>query len=703
MKALLFVSATKRNKAQQHVLIVSVIILFSCIILTPFQLHGQSPASNQLSDHYELYKNSEHKIKLPYPSNWTLTETENNINFSSPLEDKSDRFQEGLFIQILPTRNLPLREYASLGIIELKENLENFTLIASNPKFAVSDQRAYKVVYSYLNNKINYEAMKVWVITGLNSYAISYIAELDKFDRYLPLIENMIGLLEVESLKQKESAQNTAGLTLGERPYNIGIDAIKNRIYVTNSRAGTVLVLDGQKDNTLTEIKVGTTPSGIDVDLGTGRIFVTNRDSDTVSVIDGSTNEVINNSISVGSEPLDVAIDPDEKGSKRLIFVSNSGSDTVSVIDGSTNEVIDTIKVGDEPVDLAINTVTNRLYVANYQNNTVSVIDYYVADNEELKNQTVASIQVGDEPTSIDLNSDTNVVYVSNSGSDTVSVIDGSTNEVINNITKVGTSPFSVEVNTEDNLVYVANDLSNTVSVIDGSTNEVINNITVNKFPSSISYNPVSDIAYVVHINENMVSMMNSSGQIVGVTFEIKPVDSGSVNCNGKEFSDGDYFRYNINSPLSCLAVPNKEFSFSSWSGDLTLRPVNASQTIFNASKFGNITANFVIPVEFTFPKEYWDQLTLIILSVIVPAIASWSIPAIASWYRGTKQRKNLEKYMTQIYEINKKSTSQNTAEYFTQIDEIRSSIERALAKGNISESQYEILVNILESFKPKM
>ena len=50
----------------------------------------------------------------------------------------------------------------------------------------------------------------------------------------------------------------------------------------------------------------------------------------------------------------------------------------------------------------------------------------------------------------------TNIVYVANYDDDTVSVIDGKTNSVTSNI-KVGTSPSAVSVNPSTNIVYVTN------------------------------------------------------------------------------------------------------------------------------------------------------------------------------------------------------------------------------------------------------
>src|SRR5690606_21909227 len=89
---------------------------------------------------------------------------------------------------------------------------------------------------------------------------------------------------------------------------------------------------------------------------------------------------------------------------------------------------------------------------------------------------------VGNGPLGVAVNPVTNLVYVANSLDDTVTVIDGSTNEVIEAVT-VGNGPYGVAVNPNTNRIYAANYFSNTVTVIDGSTNEVIEAVTVGNGP----------------------------------------------------------------------------------------------------------------------------------------------------------------------------------------------------------------------------
>ncbi len=66
-----------------------------------------------------------------------------------------------------------------------------------------------------------------------------------------------------------------------------------------------------------------------------------------------------------------VAVNP---GTNR-IYVANFVSNNVSVIDGATNSVVATVSMGNGPESVAVNPGTNRIYVANFVSNNISVID----------------------------------------------------------------------------------------------------------------------------------------------------------------------------------------------------------------------------------------------------------------------------------------------------------------------------------------
>ena len=104
----------------------------------------------------------------------------------------------------------------------------------------------------------------------------------------------------------------------------------------------------------------------------------------------------------------------------------------------------------------------NFLYVPNFMDNTVSVIDTQT-------NMVSATINVGTRPTSASATPDGTYVFVTSSVSATLEVIDTFTNTVVEqaNLGSPTLSPNSSSLSPDGTLVYVTNSQSNTVSEIE--------------------------------------------------------------------------------------------------------------------------------------------------------------------------------------------------------------------------------------------
>jgi YVTN family beta-propeller protein len=163
-----------------------------------------------------------------------------------------------------------------------------------------------------------------------------------------------------------------------------------------------------------------------------------------------------------GSQPVALAVN----SRTGRIYVANAGSDNVSVIDGGSSTVIATIPVGSAPHGVAVDASANRVYVANSGSNEVTVIDGE-------GNAVVATLAVGKEPWDLAADPNTGRVFVSNRGSGTVSVIDGRHNMLIGTVS-VGNLPTAVAVNPEMGRVYVAIGGSGHLAVIDGVSSLLI-------------------------------------------------------------------------------------------------------------------------------------------------------------------------------------------------------------------------------------
>ena len=426
--------------------------------------------------------------------------------------------------------------------------------------------------------------------------------------------------------------------------------------------------------------------------------------SNSISVIDGATDS-ISDEIPVGNNPVSLEIDNIEKSIKGLIFVVNSDSNSITVIDSTSNNILsNNITVGKNPSSIALDPITNRLYVTNKGSDSISIIDYFLSDNNKFHMTSNSTIRVGTSPTGIAINPDTNTIYVANYYDNSISIINGSAKNV-DEVINVETNPSSIDIDPSSNKIYVANYGSDSISVIDGSTNTIINTIKVDKFPRGLYYNQESEILHVISSQSNTISQIKNTTLLTGITYNINPPDSGYLTCNDIKISKNDYIKYEYGSNIICKAEPKSDYIFSSWLSNLPLDTETKPITTFNSNGYGNLTANFQIPVEVTLPKEYWEQLYIVLFTVMIPAIIGWLIPSILESVNNYRQRRVMKGYISQIMSYENKIRQGNEVKQnISELEKIRLDIMSKLAEGKISESQYEILdgkiSEYLENFK---
>jgi YVTN family beta-propeller protein len=117
-----------------------------------------------------------------------------------------------------------------------------------------------------------------------------------------------------------------------------------------------------------------------------------------------------------------------------LVYVVNPGNDTVSVIRTSSNRVIRTLRTGDEPQSVAVDTSDRYLFVANAAAGTVTVFRITNPNPNRFSATRRTTLRVGSEPWNIVASPDGRRIFVANSGQDTISVIDARSPRVIGHV-----------------------------------------------------------------------------------------------------------------------------------------------------------------------------------------------------------------------------------------------------------------------------
>jgi YVTN family beta-propeller protein len=147
---------------------------------------------------------------------------------------------------------------------------------------------------------------------------------------------------------------------------------------------------------------------------------------------------------------------------REYAYVANGSGNSVTVFDLVNNRRDREIPVGHQPTGLAINPVTNEIYVVNtqpYAEGSVSVIDAY-------NGRVDATIPVHRLPYFIEVAPDGRRAYVPSSGSNTVSVIDLKRRRVIFTA-GAGEAPGLARIAPDMRSLVVTNRASGSVSIFD--------------------------------------------------------------------------------------------------------------------------------------------------------------------------------------------------------------------------------------------
>lgn len=199
------------------------------------------------------------------------------------------------------------------------------------------------------------------------------------------------------------------------------------------------------------------------------------------------------------------------KQAEIFTYVPLTGENAVKVIRISDNTVVATVGVGETPTGVAVTPNGAFVYVANLNNDTVSVIrasDW----------SPVASIPVK-SPAKVAITPDGAFAYVTNYfGQSTVSVIRTSNNTMVATVPVEGIRTWGIAITPDGAFAYVT-DLSNNTSVIYTADNSVV--ATVPGGARGVAITPDGAFAYVTNETSNTVSVIRTVDNIVVDTIPV--------------------------------------------------------------------------------------------------------------------------------------------------------------------------------------
>lgn len=213
---------------------------------------------------------------------------------------------------------------------------------------------------------------------------------------------DVIDFTQHKIVRRKRYEYHLGGITSpqdGKMIYLVGTEV--NKAFKVN--AATLEIVD--------EYPTGNGPDGIGISKDGTKIYVTNTKDGTISVIRLADKSA--RIIQTGGKPELIHANHDHS----LLFISNFFENKVHVLDTETDQIVHEITGLDGPEEAVLSPAGNRLYVVNFN---ISRVYVYDASTYQKLNREYT---VGKKPIGIELLSQSRKLYVTSYGDNSVSVI----------------------------------------------------------------------------------------------------------------------------------------------------------------------------------------------------------------------------------------------------------------------------------------
>jgi YVTN family beta-propeller protein len=179
------------------------------------------------------------------------------------------------------------------------------------------------------------------------------------------------------------------------------------------------------------------------------------------------------------------------------------------------NTVIATVPVGNFPYDLVVSPDGNFVYVANYLDNTVSVINAQT-------NKVQTTLPAGGTPDALAISADGSKLYVANANVATVTVIDLANGNSTQTITGLAPLPVAFALTPDGKQLWVSDGQKvGNIDVIDTASNQVLAPIAMPEVIGSFAFTPDGLKAYVIgHVGTATILVVDTTSHQVTSTIQ---------------------------------------------------------------------------------------------------------------------------------------------------------------------------------------
>lgn len=244
-------------------------------------------------------------------------------------------------------------------------------------------------------------------------------------------------------------------------------------------------------------------PSGIEIDDATNKLYVVTRENNYLYVINLKTN-MVTDSTKLGAENYACLLGKD----KKTLFISSWGSDKILCYNTESKTIENTIAVGNHPNEMCLTKNGKYLYVANANDNSVSVIDVVAKKVIETLNAALyPNAPSGSTSNGVALSEDNKTLYIANADNNCLAVFDVSETgkSKSKGFIPVGWYPSNVKVIGKK--IYVSNGKGLTSMANPYGPNPYGNKQTVS-YQSSDNQKP-QEVQYIAGLFKGTLSIIN--------------------------------------------------------------------------------------------------------------------------------------------------------------------------------------------------
>lgn len=284
------------------------------------------------------------------------------------------------------------------------------------------------------------------------------------------------------------------------------------------SYRNSIMTIDPKDTNDINYLKLEGSPTWLKFNVSGTKLYVA-TEGNFVMVYD-----ILNSSILIGSIPLPApATDLDLSPDGRHLFITYSGTGGVMVVDTKTHKPLNNIQMPSMadgsfgiPMACAVSRDGMRVYVALSAMNSGEVvcIDAY-------SKQPIGRAPTGSQPVGMVMSSDGRKLFVANHNSASVSVLTTSPLSLLTNVS-VGVSPTRLAASPDGQKVYVTCKGSNNVYAL-SSMGTQMGVISVGKEPMGIAITGDGSRLYVANHAEGTVSIIDTNSNFVLKTTRPQP------------------------------------------------------------------------------------------------------------------------------------------------------------------------------------